>query len=236
MSEWAAKRFWTDVDVVEEGGSFAVRLDGRPVKTPAKSTLVVPTRPVAEAVAAEWAAVDGLIDPLIMPFTRSSNAAIDKVATQFDEVVQMLAAYGGSDLLCYRATAPDALVARQAERWDPLLDWARDAYGAQLRTTEGLMPIDQDANALAKLTSPLRDATAFELTGLHDLIALSGSLVLGLAAVRGRLAVDDAWALSRLDEDWQAEQWGVDDDAQEAAAVKQAAFNHAAKFVEMSKK
>lgn len=235
MSEWAAKRFWTDVDVVDDGGGFAVHLDGRPVKTPAKAALVMPTRAVADAVASEWAAVDGLIDPMTMPFTRSANAAIDKVAVQFDEVVEMLAAYGGSDLLSYRATGPDALVARQAERWDPLLDWARDTFGAHLRTTEGLMPIDQDPQALAALAKPLHDASAFELTGLHDLIALSGSLVLGLATAQGRLTPDEAWALSRLDEDWQAEQWGEDDEAQRAAAIKQAAFTHARDFFEMSK-
>jgi len=124
MTGWKAKRFWKAVTVVQEGGGFAVRLDARPVKTPAKRPLVLPTRAMAEAVAAEWAAVDNAIDPRRMPVTRAANAAIDKVATQFDEVAAMIAAYGASDLLCYRATAADPLARAQAEAWDPMLAWA----------------------------------------------------------------------------------------------------------------
>jgi len=235
VSEWAAKRFWTEVDVVPVEGGFAVQLDGRSVKTPAKSALIVPTQTLGEAVAEEWRAVETGIDPEVMPFTRSANAAIDKVSVQFDEVANMLAAYGGSDLLCYRATHPDPLIDRQAAQWDPLLDWADATFGARLVPTAGLMPVDQPPQALSALASPLYDATSFELTALHDLIALSGSLVLGLAVAKGRLTADEAWSISRLDETWQAEQWGQDDEAEQAAAVKHHAFAHAAIFYNLSK-
>ncbi|SLN27935.1 ATP12 family chaperone protein [Pseudooctadecabacter jejudonensis] len=234
MSAWAAKRFWTDVNVVPADGGFAVQLDTRPVKTPAKSALIVPTEALAEAVADEWRAVEDGIDPNVMPFTRSANAAIDKVATQFTEVADMLAAYGGSDLLCYRATHPDPLVARQAATWDPLLDWAHETFGARLLPTSGIMPVDQSQAALSALSAPLYLASPFQLTALHDLIALSGSLVIGLAVAQGRLGADEGWNMSRLDEIWQAEQWGADEEAEAAAAIKHTAFVHALTFYKLT--
>lgn len=235
MSEWAAKRFWTDATVEKDGTGFAIRLDGRSVKTPAKTALVVPSRALADAIAKEWQAVEGKIDPNTMPFTRSANAAIDKVSVQFTDVAKMLAAYGGSDLLCYRAESPTALVDRQAAAWDPVLDWAHDVFGARLTTTAGIMPIEQDAKAIETIQKPLFEATVFELTALHDLIALSGSLVLGLAVTQRYLAADAAWALSRVDETWQSEQWGEDEDAAQMAEIKRKAFLHAAKFHQMAK-
>ncbi|SMX39609.1 ATP12 family chaperone protein [Octadecabacter ascidiaceicola] len=234
MSEWVAKRFWTDVNVVEQDGGFAVQLDTRAVKTPAKAPLVVPSRDMGDAIAAEWRAVDEKIDPNVMPFTRSANAAIDKVSVQFEEVATMLAAYGGSDLLCYRADSPAELVERQIEMWDPLLDWAHEAFGARLISTKGVMPVTQDETALNAISSPLFAATSFELAALHDLVAMSGSLVLALTVTQRRLSASDAWELSRLDENWQAEQWGVDDDDAQVAEIKQNAFMHAARFHQMA--
>ncbi len=230
MSEWAAKRFWKEASVEETDGNYAVLLDGRSVKTPAKATLRVPTRSIAEAIAAEWQQVDEKIDPSLMPYTRSANAAIDKVSVQFQEVADMLAAYGESDLLCYRADSPEGLAARQAERWDPILDWAHQTYGGRLIPTAGIMPVTQDAAAVTALSAPLYQATPFALTAMHDLIALSGSLVLALAVTRGQLRPDEAWALSRVDEDWQSEQWGKDEEAEQAAEIKRLAFFHAAEF------
>jgi len=235
MNAWVAKRFWKDVTVAPEEGGYTIKLDGRGVKTPAKAPLVVPTSDLAEAIAVEWRAVVEEIDPEVMPFTRSANAAIDKVRVQFKEVADMLAAYGASDLLCYRATTPAALIDRQAAAWDPVLDWASETFGARLKTTGGLMPIDQDDKAVLALSKPLYAATPFELTALHDLIALSGSLVLALGVTFGHLSPDNAWTLSRLDEAWQAEQWGVDEDAEKAAAIKRLAFDHAACFLQMVK-
>ncbi|AKS44879.1 Chaperone required for the assembly of the F1-ATPase [Octadecabacter temperatus] len=234
MSNWVAKRFWTDVNVVEQEGGFAVQLDTRPVKTPAKAPLVVPSREMGEAVAEEWRAVVEKIDPSVMSFTRSANAAIDKVSVQFNEVAEMLAAYGGSDLLCYRADSPQKLVARQANGWDPLIDWADKIFGGRLVPTQGIMPITQNETALEALTTPLFSASPFELAALHDLIAMSGSLVIALAVTQRRLTASDAWDLSRIDEKWQEEQWGVDDDATQVAEIKRTAFFHAADFYQMA--
>lgn len=233
MNDWVAKRFWTEVTVVAEEGGFAPRLDGRAVKTPAKAPLVVPSEPLAQAIAQEWRAVEGKINPGTMPYTASANAAIDKVAVQFEEVASMLAAYGGSDLLCYRADGPEGLLERHQAGWDPMLDWAEATFGARLITTVGIMPIAQSQDALKAIAAPLFAATPFELTALHDLIALSGSLVLALGVTSGRLTAQTAWSLSRIDEDWQAEQWGLDEDAVQTAEIKRSAFAHAAKFYEM---
>lgn len=230
---WTAKRFWAQATVDPEGAGFGVRLDGRPVKTPAKSAFVVPTRALAEAVAAEWQAQGEILDPRSMPVTRAVNAALDKVAVQFDEVAAMLAGYGDSDLLCYRAQAPQALVARQAAAWDPLLDWARATYGARLFTVQGVMHRGQSPDALRKLAAPLSQMTAFELTAMHDLVSLSGSLVIGLAGFTGARPLADLWRASRIDEEWQAEQWGADAEEVAAAEAKRTAFERAGQFLDL---
>lgn len=230
MSGWKAKRFWASVTVAPEGEGFAVRLDARPVRTPAKRPLILPTRAMAEAVAAEWAAVETEVDPRRMPVTRAANAAIDKVAPQFAEVAEMIAAYGGSDLLCYRATGPEALVRAQAAAWDPMLDWAATAHGARLAVTQGIVPVAQPAEALARLAAQVAACSPFELTALHDLVALTGSLVLGLAATDDTFDPEMLWQLSRFDEDWQAAEWGRDEEAAEVAERKRADFHAARHF------
>lgn len=230
MSGWAARRFWKDVTVEEEDGGFAVRLDARPLRTPGKRPLILPTRALAEAVADEWRAVDGTVDPRKMPFTRSANSAVDKVATQFDEVADLIAAYGGSDLVCYRAEDPPELARKQAETWDPILDWARQRYGAALRHTSGIAPIGQADGALRPLSAAVRSTTPFELTALHDLVALSGSLLIGLAATEAESDPEALWRASRVDEDWQSGLWGEDEEAAEAAEAKRRDFLHAHRF------
>ncbi len=230
MSVWAARRFWTTASAVATEGGFTVQLDARPVRTPLKAPLVLPTLALAEAVAAEWQAQPGKVDPETMPFTRTANSAIDKVAPQMDEVAAMLAAYGGSDLLCYRAEGPQELVARQSEAWDPILDWAAGVLDAPLRVTAGVMHVEQPAASLATLHELVGRMTPFQLAAFHDLVAMSGSLVLALALVRGRITVDDAWRLSRIDEDWQISQWGEDEEAADVTLRKQAAFRHADRF------
>lgn len=230
MSGWTPKRFWQAAAVAEAPGGFTVTLDGRAVKTPAKAPLVVPTRPLAEAIAAEWQAQEKVVDPRTMPFTRSANAAIDKVAVQFDEVAELIAAYGASDLVCYRAAEPAGLVARQAAGWDPLLVWAAEALGAPLVATTGVMHRAQPAESLAVLAALVRGLTPFELTAAHDLVGLSGSLVIGLAALRGQDDPEALWRLSRIDETWQQELWGVDEEAAEMDEARRLAFLHAARF------
>jgi chaperone required for assembly of F1-ATPase len=230
MSAWSARRFWTDATVRAEGEGFAVLLDARPVRTPLKSLLILPTERLAQAVATEWQAQTGLVNPATMPFTRTANSAIDTVLPQHEAVVGMLAAYGGSDLLCYRATGPADLVARQAESWDPLLDWSATALGAPLRTTAGVMHVDQPPASLAALSKAVRALSAFQLAAFNDLVAISGSLVLALALTRGRLTAENALSFSRIDESWQIEQWGADAEAAETAALKRADFLQADRF------
>lgn len=235
MSEWAAKRFWKSTVAVEVDGGFGIELDGRTVKTPAKVSLVLPTAAMAAAVAEEWDAQDGQIDPRTMPVTRGANAAIDKVATQKAEVVALLAAYGDSDLLCYRAAGPVELIAQQAAVWDPLLDWAHETLGVRLKTGEGVMHVAQDPDGLARLTAELDAMTEFELAAAHDLISLSGSLIIALAVIRGHISTTDGWAASRVDEEWQISQWGEDEEAQMQEKVKRQAFCDAAHFFALSK-
>ena len=234
MSEWKAKRFWTSVDVLHEELGYTVTLDSRRVKTPGKRALVVPSHAFATEIAAEWDAQKEKIDPRTMPFTRTANAALDKVATQHAEVADMLAAYGDSDLLCYRAERPDSLVGRQAASWDPLLDWAETALQARLDARSGVMHVPQDQAILDGLTARVHALSAFELAAFHDLVSLSGSLILGFAATQDAQTPDELWSISRLDEIWQAEQWGADDEAEAAAAIKRKAFTHAKAVFDLS--
>ncbi len=236
MSNWAAKRFWKETTVAEADEGFQVLLDGRGVKTPAKVPLVVPTRALADAMAAEWEAQEDAIDPNRMPVTRMANSAIDKVAVQHAAVADMLAAYGDSDLLCYRATEPRELIARQAEHWDPVLDWAAKALGAHLVPVSGIMHSAQDAASVESLTRQVHALDHFQLAAFHDLVAISGSLVLGFAVAAKHLDQARAWELSRVDETWQQEQWGVDEEAHEQAEKKRDAFALAAWFFAASQR
>ncbi|WP_135506594.1 ATP12 family chaperone protein [Roseovarius aestuariivivens] len=230
MSEWKAKRFWSEAHVTETAGGFGILLDTRPVKTPAKATLAVPTRAMADAIAAEWDAQEGEIKPLTMPVTRAANAAIDKVTPQHAEVADMVAAYGDADLLCYRADAPEGLIARQQEAWDPLLDWAEEALGARLQPVEGVMHRPQDPRALDRLSRQVHAMDAFTLTAFHDLVGLSGSLVIGFAVLHGHQTPEALWSVSRIDETWQEEFWGVDEEARQMALAKRAQFLDAKRF------
>ncbi|WP_299423912.1 ATP12 family protein [uncultured Shimia sp.] len=235
MSGWAKKRFWKETTFEATEGGFKVLLDGRGVKTPAKAPLVVPTEAMAKAVVAEWDAQEGEIDPTGMPVTRSVNAAIDKVAVQHAEVADMLAEYGGSDLLCYRATTPEELIVRQAEAWDPLLDWAAETFTARLKPVSGVMFEAQDADALSKLSASVHSFDNFELAAFHDLVGISGSLIIGFAATRDLHPIETLWNLSRIDEQWQEDQWGRDDEAAEEAEKKKQAFFHAYTFFNLCK-
>ncbi|SMR81770.1 Chaperone required for the assembly of the F1-ATPase [Aliiroseovarius halocynthiae] len=230
MSGWAAKRFWKETTVGEADGGFQVLLDGRAVKTPAKSALIVPARALADAMAAEWDAQEDAINPNAMPVTRMCNSAIDKVSVQHAAVADMLAAYGDSDLLCYRATSPQELVARQAEKWDPILDWAVDSLDVRLKAVSGVMHEEQDAHSVRKLTHLVHALSPFQLTAFHDLVSMSGSLILAFAVAHGHLDAAAAWELSRLDELWQEELWGKDEEAQEMVEKKVEEFARAAWF------
>ena len=233
MSDWKQKRFWKEAKAVAFEDGFSVQLDGRGVKTPAKVSLTLPSLAMAEAIAAEWDAQIEGINPETMPYTRSANAAIDKVANQHAEVADMLADYGDSDLLCYRADSPQELVTRQAEHWDPALNWAKDTLGARLEPRQGLRHLGQDPASLTVLRQAVHDLNNFQLAAFHDLVSMSGSLVLGFAAAHNWRRPDEIWQISRLDETWQEEQWGVDEEAQETAALKRTAFLHAKSFYDI---
>ena len=235
-TEWAPKRFWSEVAVETAGSGFELRLDGRPVRTPGKSPLAMPTERMAEAAAAEWRAVDERIDPAAMPVTRSANSAVDKVAPQKGAVADYLAEYGATDLLCYRAEAPEALAEIQSARWDPLLGWAEERFGARLRLAVGVMPVEQDPDALARLRAPLDSADPFALTAIHDLVSLPGSLVVGLAAAEGHMSPEELWSVQRIDEDWNEGLWGVDEEAAERDARRRQAFLHAHRFLDLARR
>lgn len=230
MTEWKAKRFWKDTSIEPIEGGYGVLLDSRPVLTPSKFRLCAPTEKMAKAVASEWAAQKDVVDPRTMPWTRSINSAIEKVSTQRSEVEEHLASYAGTDLLCYRASEPKALVERQAAAWDPVLGWLASETGAKMRVTVGVMPAKQDPAVLARLAGLMRPMTICQLTGFHDLVTVSGSFVLAFAVAENHLESTRAWENSRVDENWQIEQWGEDEEAQEVAALKKEAFLHATEF------
>ena len=189
---------------------YRVLLDGKAVRTPAKGHLVVPTPALAAAIAAEWQAQREHIDPESMPLTRLTNSAIDGVVGRQGEVAADIVKYLGSDLVCYRAADPSELVRRQAEAWDPLLEWCQAVLGIKLTVTTGIVPVPQSEAAGATLAQWLQRLDAFALTAAHAMTTLLGSAVLSVAHAKGRLACADAWAAAHIDEDFQAEKWGLD--------------------------
>ena len=222
------KRFWKDV-TVESGNSLA--LDGRPVRTPGRALLALPTPALAEAIAEEWRAVDGDIDPRAMPLTGLANAAIDRIATAHNSFAAGLAAYSESDLLYYRAEAPDPLIARQMAAWDPLLDWARTRYDVHFETTAGVMHRAQPEATLARLAAAVAALDAFRLAGLSPIVTVSGSLVAALALLEGAADAETVWRAAQIDEDWQAEMWGEDDLATQTRDAHRADFMAGARFL-----
>lgn len=231
MSAWAAKRFWKTAQVVKLERGYTVHLDTRAVQTPAKNPLIVPSQMLAEMIAAEWDAQSGLVKPDTMPMTRRANSALEKVAPNRRAVIDELAGYGASDLLCYRAVGPADLVARQAADWQPWLDWAARDLAAPLLVTSGVTYISQPSASVDCLRQAVAQFDNFGLAGLHDIVAISGSLVLALAMAKGQLSPEAGFALSRIDEAWQAEQWGVDADAAELESFKAAALRDAFRFM-----
>jgi len=228
MAEWEQKVFWSVVDVEQGDDGFKVLLDGRNLKTPAKSTLQVPTRALAEGIAAEWRSLKDKVDPEALPLTKLANAAIDKIAVQSEPIIEMLAEYATTDLLCYRATSPKGLADRQEQIWQPLLDWFSDIHNVGLEVGSGVMPIRQPTQVLTDCAAILKTYSHYELAAVYDLITLSGSFVIGVATAAGKIDVKDAWAASRIDEDWQIAEWGEDEDAMSLAATRQNAFERAA--------
>jgi chaperone required for assembly of F1-ATPase len=213
------KRFYKEVSVAPSDGGFAVLLDGRSVKTPARNTLVLPTEKLATAIAAEWRAQGEEVIATSMPLLRLANTVIDGVISHRDGVIDAILRFGENDLTCYRAHQPPDLVARQREGWDPLLAWARQKFGASLEVADGITHVDQPPQALAALRNALANYDSFTLAGLHVVASITGSLVLALAVAEGEVIGAHAFALSRIDETYQAEKWGEDAEAAKRATA-----------------
>ncbi|WP_308517847.1 ATP12 family chaperone protein [Sphingomonas flavescens] len=225
------KRFWQTVSVERDGSAWGVQLDGRPVKTPARAPLALPNEVLAGEVAEEWRGVGETIDPRVMPFTGLANAAIDRVAPDPRQFAAGLARYAEADLLCYRAEGPHALVARQQERWDPLLGWARRRFDVDFIVTDGVMHARQPEATIEQLAHAVAALDAFYLAGLSPLVTIGGSLIAALAVLEEAVGVEAAWDAVSLDECWQAEQWGADAEAEAALALRRRDFFAGAAFL-----
>lgn len=224
------KRFWTEVTV---DADRAIRLDSRPVRTPGRAPLALPTLALAEAVADEWRAVGETLDPRAMPLTGLANAAIDRIAPSSAAFAASLAAYAETDLLCYRADSPAELVARQAAAWDPLLDWARDRYDVHFEIVTGVMHRPQPPATVARLGEAVASRDAFALAPLSPLVTLTGTLVGALALAERAVTANALWQAAMVDEDWQAERWGEDTLATQAREGKRRDYDAAAQFLSL---
>lgn len=232
------KRFWTETGIAEEAGGYTVLLDGKPMRLPGGPALQLGHRALAEAIAAEWTAVPpgAAVQPALLPMTQLAATAQLRIPAAREETAIAIAAYGQSDLLCYRATEPAELVLRQQRLWQPWLDWAALRHGAVLRVTEGIGFVAQPAPSLAALSQAVASHDDHGLAALGVLVPLLGSLVLGLAVTQGALTGAQAHALSVLDEVFQEERWGLDQDAAAGRARKAAEAEDAARYVRLTRR
>lgn len=208
------KRFFAHACVTERDGAFALALDGRPARTPARNLIAVPRRALAEALTAEWQAQGEVIDPATMPITRIVNSALDGVAENREAVLDDLLRYAGSDLVCYRAGEPERLVAEQSAAWDRVLAFARDRLGARLVLSQGVMHVTQPEHAIAAVRAALEQVpSVFEIAALHVMTTLTGSVLIPLALAAGGLSPDEAWDAAHVDERFQESLWGEDEEA-----------------------
>ena len=234
MSEWKQKRFWKNVHVVSSVSGYFIKLDDKILKTPAERQMVLPTEALAKKVASEWDQQAEEIDPTIMPFTKSTNAALDKVSEQFEEVSALLGEYGDTDLLYYRADSPLELKKLQETGWDPIVKWAENTFKVRINCGIGIVYIPQNEQLFSEIQFKISDLNIFELTAFYDMVSITGSLILGLAIINGRLSAEEAYQLSRVDELWQLEQWGEDEEAQAASNLKNEAILHSEEFFSLS--
>jgi len=227
------KRFWKDVSVEPEGEGWGIKLDGRPVKTPARQHLAVPTFNLAEAVADEWRTAGENVDPRAMPLTGLANAAIDRVAPERHAFAEGLSNYADADLACYRSEGPHALTERQEAHWDKLLGWARRRYDVDFVTTSGLMHVEQPPATVDRLSHAILALDPFRLAGLSPLVTIGGSLVAALAVLEKAITPEEAWEAVSVDERWQLEQWGTDAEAETALENRRRDFLAAARFLDL---
>ncbi len=227
------KRFWTAVEAVEAAEGWTIALDGKPVRTPARAPLIVPTEKLARAIADEWSAVTDEIDPRAMPFTGLANAAIDRVTPDRQAFAGGLAHYAEADLACYRAEWPPELVERQSQAWDGLLAWARRRYDVDFATTSALIHVPQPPATIERLGQAVAELDAFRLGGLSPLITAGGSLVAALAVLEKAMSADEAWDAVNIDDRWQLEKWGDDAEAEAALEARKQDFLAGGRFLEL---
>jgi chaperone required for assembly of F1-ATPase len=232
----AARRFYKEAGIAEGEGGFALTLDGRQARTPGRAPLALPTRPLAEAVAAEWEAQGASIDPTSMPLTRLANSTIDGVAPRLVEVRDDLVRYAGSDLVFYRAAEPEKLVAEQAAAWDPVHAYARDSLGAHFVLSEGVMFVEQPEEAIAAIRREIeREPSPFAIAALHVMTTLTGSVLMALMHAAGRLSAEDAWRAAHADELFQESRWGEDYEALQRRQGREAEFRAASRFLGLAR-
>ena len=234
MPEWKQKRFWKNVHVVSSEAGYFIKLDDKILKSPAKRQMMLPTEALAKKVASEWDEQVEEIHPTTMPFTKSANAVLDKVSEQYEEVSSLLSEYGETDLLYYRADSPPELQKRQKTGWDPIVKWAENTFKVQINCGTGIVYIPQNEKLFSETRKKINNLSIFELTALYDMVSITGSLILGLAIINGRLSAEEAYQLSRIDEQWQLEQWGEDEEAQVASNLKNIAILHSEEFFALS--
>jgi chaperone required for assembly of F1-ATPase len=227
------KRFWKQAEIVEADAGFGIALDDRRLKTPGRIDLAVPTRALAQAIAAEWQDCGETIDPRKMPLTGLANAAIERVAADPVAFAAGLARYAESDLICYRAEGPAPLVARQEESWDSLIGWARRRFDVDFARQAGVMHVAQPAETIRKLGHAVASLDNFQLAGLSPLVTIGGSLVAALAVLEEYMSPEAAWEAVSLDDRWQLEQWGEDPEARAALDARQSDFIAGARFLEL---
>ena len=230
------KRFYERAAFAEGEGGFALTLDGRQARTPGRAPLALPTQALAEAVAAEWQVQGASIDPTTMPLTRLANSTIDGVVPRLQEVRDDLVRYAGSDLVVYRAADPERLVAEQAAAWDPIHAWARDCLGAHFVLSEGVMFVEQPAEAIEAVRRVIaKETSPFWLAGLHVMTTLTGSVLIALMHAAGGLTVEDAWRAAHADELFQESRWGEDHEAMVRRDVREADFRAASRFLQLAR-
>ena len=227
------KRFWENAGAASVSEGWSVQLDGRPVRTPSKALLVVPTEALGRAIAEEWDSVGYQVDPRAMPLTGLANAAIDRVAPDAAAFAAGLSRYAETDLACYRAEGPQALVERQQSEWDALLGWARRRYDVDFNTTSGIVHVAQPRATVDRLAHAVESLDAFRLAGLSPLVTVGGSLVAALAVLEGAYTPEAAWEAVTVDDRWQLEQWGSDAEAELALDNRKRDFMAAARFLKL---
>ncbi len=234
MTAGPARRFYKQVAVTGTAAPFAIALDERTLRTPLKRPLDLPTKALAEALAAEWEAQAEKIQPHTMPFTKLANTALDRVASDKDRIIGEIVDFGGSDLVCYRAATPPDLVERQARLWQPVLDWARATFQGEFQATEGILHIAQPEASLVALRDFLATKSPWALTALHNLTTLTGSALISVMACEKGILPAEAWLAAHVDEDWQIEQWGWDEEARHRRDYRKREFDTCLRFCELS--